>query len=304
MRPGAVGLGGAWWGSQTEEETIAAIERSLALGMNFLDTYPGQMEERWGKALAGGRRQEVFLQGKVSSCVSNEMKSDHSAAATRRSVENSLVSLRTDHLDSVLIHGYDQLTDFSDATLEQVDPLGPGNALDELVKMRDEGLVGHIGIGARAAAVHQRAIATGEIELILTYLEYNLLTVAAASELFPICRKTDTGVILASPLGMGLLTGRQVEEGDERRKIRDTAQPRGARMLSWCNQRGLDIRHLAIQFCMAAPVEGIVLPGQASREEVEGTHEAATAQISPAVWQEFGQEFGVDMRSVLDNRTG
>ena len=223
MTPRSVGLGAAWLHSQTEEETIAAIERALALGMNFLDTYPGQMEERWGKALSGGRREQVYLQAKVSSHVQNEMKSDHTAEATRRSVENSLRSFGTDYLDSVLIHGYDQLTDAGDPSSRQVDPLGPGNALQELVRMRQQGLIRHIGIGARAAAVHSRAIETGEIELILTYLEYNLLTQAAATELFPVCRENDIGVILASPLGMGLLTSRKVEPEEERRKIRGTA---------------------------------------------------------------------------------
>ena len=299
MTPGSVGLGAAWWQSQTEDETIAAIERSLELGMNFLDTYPGQVEERWGKALAGERRQQVYLQAKVSSHVKNEMTSDHTAAATRRSVENSLRSFRTDYLDSVLIHGHDQPGDIGDPARQHVDPLAPGNALEELVKMRHEGSIRHIGIGARSAAVHRRAIETGEIGLILTYLEYNLLTQAAVSELFPICRENGIGVILASPLGMGLLTGREVNEADERRKIRDTVEPTGARMLSWCGQRGIDIRHLAIQYCMAAPVENIVLPGQASLEEVEGTFEAATANISAGAWREFGEEFDVDVSTVL-----
>ena len=70
-------------------------------------------------------------------------------------------------------------------------------------------------------------------------------------------------------------------------------------MLSWCGQHGIDIRHLAIQYCMAAPVDNSVLPGQATLEEVEGTYEAATANISAAVWREFGEEFDVDVSSVL-----
>ncbi len=301
MTPGSVGLGAAWLHAQTEAETISAIERALDLGMNFLDTYPGQKEECWGKALSAGRRERVYLQAKVSSHVQNEMRSDHTAPSTRRSVQNSLRSFRTDYLDSVLIHGYDHLSDVSDPSREQVDPLAPGNALEELVKMREEGSIRHIGIGARAAAVHMRAIETGEIELILTYLEYNLLTQAAATELFPVCRKNDIGVILASPLGMGLLTGREVEPDEERRKIRGTVEPKVARMLRWCAGRDVDIRHLAIQYCLAAPVQSIVLPGQASREEVEGTFEAATAYISAETWREFGWEFDVDVSSVSVN---
>ncbi len=295
MTPACLGLGGAWWGSSTEEETIAGIDKALDLGINFFDTYPGQNEDRWGKALSGGRREQVYLQGKVSSHVRNEMTSDHTAGATRRSIENSLRCFGTDYLDSVLIHGYDEPDIFLKDETDFVDPLAPGCALDELIKLRDEGKIRHIGIGARSAEVIKRAIDTGEIELVLTYLEYNLLTQAAANDFFPQCREKDVGVILASPLGMGLLTGRPVDEGDELRKIRDAEEPRAGTMLAWCVERDLDIRHLAIRYCLNADVESIVLPGQASAEEVTGTYEAATADIPRPVWQEFGELFDVDI---------
>ncbi|MEE2658612.1 MAG: aldo/keto reductase [Candidatus Latescibacterota bacterium] len=300
MTPACLGLGGAWWGgADSGKDTTAGVGRALELGMNFLDTYPGQGESFWGEVLSRNHREQVYLQAKVSSHVGNEMRSDHSAGATRRSIENSLRCFGTDYLDSVLIHGYDEPIDFGREPCDYLDPLAPGNALDELIKLRDRGTVRHIGIGARDAMVHQRAIATGEIELVLTYLEYNLLTQAAEAELFPHCREHDVGVILASPLGMGLLTGRSVDDDDERRMIRDTKTPRATRMLDWSRERGVDIRHLAIQFCLATPVESIVLPGQASADEVDGTYEAATTAIAAEIWRDFGQDFDIDVSHCL-----
>jgi aryl-alcohol dehydrogenase-like predicted oxidoreductase len=298
MQPAAVGLGGAWWHKAGREGTIAGIETALDLGMNFLDTYPGQDERSWGGVLAeGGRRQRVYLQAKVSCHVRNERTSDHSAARTRSSVEASLRDFRTDYLDSVLIHGYDQPEQMQDSDI--VDPLAPGNALEELLRMKEEGKVRHIGIGARSAEVHRRAIATGKIELILTSLEYNLLTQAADAELFPLCREQDVGVILASPLAMGLLTGAEPTPQDEQRKIRDMTEPRAHRMWRWCRDRDVDIRHLAIQYCMAAPVDGFVLPGQASVDEVRTSFEAGTVIVSGEVWGEFGEEFGIDVGGLV-----
>ena len=298
MEPAAVGLGGAWWHKAGRDGTIAGIQVALELGMNFLDTYPGQSEEIWGEVLAvAGCREHIYLQAKVSSHVRNERTSDHSAAKTRSSVEASLRDLRTEYLDSVLIHGYDQPAQLE--TGEILDPLAAGNALDELLKLKQEGKVRHIGIGARSAEVHKRAIATGHIELVLTYLEYNLLTQAAATELFPLCRQQDVGVILASPLAMGLLTGAKPNAQEEQRKVRDAVEPKALRMWRWCQQREIDIRHLAIQYCMAAPVAGFVLPGQASADEVRTSYEAGMAVVGADVWREFGGAFGIDVEGLV-----
>jgi aryl-alcohol dehydrogenase-like predicted oxidoreductase len=291
MRPRAIGMGGAWWQAHPASETIAAIERAIELGINFFDTYPDECEGRWGEALSGGKREQVYLQAKVSSAVKNERTSDHSAAKTRSSLEASLVNLRTDYLDSVLIHGYDY-----QVQLEQdgyFDPLGPGNALDELIKMRDEGLIRHIGIGARDADVINRATATGEIEIVLTYMEYNLLTQAAAADFFPQCRQRDVGLILASPHGMGILTGDEPDDETVAKRLR-IDKPRAHDMWTFCLDRGVNIRHLAIQFCMGVPdIDSIVLPGPASVQQLEEAYEAATDMIPAEVWRDFEAEFGI-----------
>jgi len=97
---------------------------------------------------------------------------------------------------------------------------------------------------------------------------------------------------LASPFGMGLLTGVVPKVSEEKRKI-PNREPRVSQMLAWCNQRDVNIRHLAIQFCLAAPVDSIVLPGPSSLQEVEDAIESATADIDSSIWEEFEAEFGV-----------
>ena len=275
MRPKALGLGCAFFGAShhTDRDAIEGIRRAIELGINFLDTSAGygESERRVGLALEGGWREKVYLETKTGT--HPERRGDYSAEATRWSVQNSLKLLKTDYLDAVLIHDPPDIED----------PLAPGRALDELLKMKEEGIVRHIGLGVRSHDFHRRAIETGHIEIILSYLDYTLLNQSAAKTTIPLTEQHDVGLILASILGMGKLGGREPKD-----------DPKAHTMWQWCRDRGLSIRHLAIQFCMALPLKnGIIMPGPGTKEHVEEVYEAATTEIPPEVWKAFKAEFGV-----------
>lgn len=274
MRPRSLGLGAAFICHANEGEHIETIQRALELGINYFDTYPGHGEERWGKALEGSQREEIYLQAKVGP--HPERPKDFSAETTRWSVENSLGLMRTDYLDAVLIH------DPSDIE----DPLAAGRALDELLKMKEEGLVRHLGVGVRQHEFHRRAIETGHLDIVLTFLDYTLLDQSVAQTTLPLARREDVGIILASVFGMGRLTGVEPDPA---------AEPRAHTMWKWCWERDVNIRHLAMQFCLAAPTDGIVLSGPANRQQFEEAYEAATVEVPAEVWGDFKAEFGVGL---------
>ena len=144
MQPRALGMGAAFVGASGEAETIATIERALDLGIDYFDSYAGRNEDRWGKALAGVERSSYYMQAKVGP--HPERPKDFSAEATRWSVEQSLQSIRVDYLDAVLVHDPPDIAD----------PLGPGRAFDELQKMKEEGLVRHIGLGGSRSRLPPR----------------------------------------------------------------------------------------------------------------------------------------------------
>jgi len=277
MRPKALSLGCAPFGSphHTDRDAIDGVRRAIELGINFLDTSPlyGESERRVGLALEGGWRDRIYLQTKTGT--HPERRGDYSAEGTRWSVENSLRLLKTDYLDSALIH------DPRDIEV----PLAPGHALDELLKMKEEGIIGHIGLGVRSHDFHRRAIETGHIEVVLSYLDYTLLDQSVAKTTVPLSREHDIGLILASVLASGRLGGREPEN-----------DPRAHAMWQWCRDRGLNIRHLALQFCMGLPLQnGIIMPGPGTKEHVEDAYEAATAEVPPEIWRDFRAEFGVGL---------
>ncbi|RKU09007.1 hypothetical protein C6501_15785 [Candidatus Poribacteria bacterium] len=280
MRPNALALGAAWLSSKPDEEVISAIRKAIGLGINYIDTYPGHREHLWGEALSDGLREKVYLQAKVGT--HPERRKDFSADGTRWSVTNSLKDMQTDYLDAVLIHD----------PLDMKSILDKGRALDTLLEMKDEGFIRHIGAGVRSHDFHKQLIETGHIDIILTFLDYTLLSQSVAQTTLPLAREHDVGIILASPLGMGSLTGAEPNVADERRRNPD-AEPKAYSMWKWCQERDVNIRHLAMQFCLAAPIDGVVMFGPADKAQVEDGFEAATADIPEEIWEAFETEFGI-----------
>ena len=166
-----LGLGGARIGGDdvTDDEAVETVHRAITLGMNYLDTSPlyGESERRVGLALADGWRDKIYLATKTGT--HPKWRGDYSAAGTRRSVENSLKLLGTDYLDVCLVHDPKSM----DPVIEK------DGALDELQRMREEGLIGYIGLGVREHEFHKIAIETGIVDVILTYLDYNLISQTA-----------------------------------------------------------------------------------------------------------------------------
>ena len=280
MRPNSLALGAAWMWQKPDAEVIGAIRHGIELGINYIDTYPGHAEHLWGEALSDGLREKVYLQAKVGT--HPERRKDFSSEGTRWSVTNSLKDLRTDYLDAVLIHD----------PLDTESILAPGQALDTLLEMKSEGYIRHIGAGVRSHEFHKELIETGHIDIILTFLDYTLLSQSVGETTLPLARQHDVGIILASPLGMGSLTGAEPNVEEERRRNPDD-EPKAYAMWKWCQEHDVNIRHLAMQFCLAAPIDGVVMFGPADKAQVEDGYEAATADISEDIWEAFETEFGI-----------
>ena len=286
MQPKALGIGCAWFGSEKSSaaDTEAGLHRAIELGLDFIDTSAGygDSERRVGLALAGGYREKVFLQTKAGTHPNH--RGDFSAKTIRWSVENSLRLLKTDYLDSLLIHDPQEIER----------PLAPNQALDELLKMKQEGIIGHIGLGVRQHEFHKKAIETGHIEIILSYLDYTLLDQSVAKTTLPLAREKGVGIILASVFGMGSLSGVKPDVQAEKRR-NPSGPPKAYQMWKWCKDNEVNIRHLAMQFCLAAPIDGIVMAGPSNAKEIDDAFEAAIAKIDPEIWSSFISKFGVGL---------
>ena len=272
-----LGMGGAGLGrgDVTDDAAIEAVHRAIDLGINYLDTAPlyGESERRVGLALADGWREKIYLATKTGT--HPEWRGDFSAAGTRRSVENSLRLLGTDYLDVCLVHDP-----------ERMDPVvAKGGALDELQRMREEGLIKFIGLGVRQHEFHKIAIKTGVVDVILTYLDYTLLSQTANEWLIPLAVENDIGIINGSPIAMGLLSGVEPDVSINSAHLDTDDAEKAYRLYQWATDNNLNVLNLALQFCLRQPRIAMSLTGSKNATEVEQNFAAATTPVSENIWE-------------------
>lgn len=145
-----------------DAEVSHLLNELLDWGVNYIDTAPayGLSEERIGHAVAH-RRAEYVLSTKVGETFENGSSTyDFSRAAIERSVERSLLRLRTDVLDVVFIH-----SNANDLAIQH-----DTDAVSTLQRLRDERLVKQIGLSVKTVAGAQQALKWADVLMV----EYHL----------------------------------------------------------------------------------------------------------------------------------
>ena len=175
-------------GRRRRDEAVAALRRGLDLGMTLIDTaelYGGGSAERLvGEAIAG-RREEVFLVGKV---LPHHASAQGAIAACRASLRR----LGTDRLDLYLLHWRGRIPLYE--TL-----LG----FETLLR---EGLIRHWGVSNFYVAdlatlvLHPDGDAVAADQVL-----YSLTHRTAEYEVLPWCLERDLPVMAYSPLDQGRL---------------------------------------------------------------------------------------------------
>jgi len=221
----AIGGGGfEWsWGSQEDEDSIAAIHRALELGVNWIDTAAqygfGHSEAIVGRAIASlAERPYIFTKGGQPKGPGGATLHDLTRDGLRRELEESLVRLGLEAVDLHQIHW----------------PI-PDEQIEEgwaaLAEFRDEGLTRHIGVSNFSVEQLRRVQGTAPVETLQP--PYSLIAREAEEEILPFAEREGIGVIVYSPMGSGLLSGSMSREridalpdDDWRRRSPEFREPR------------------------------------------------------------------------------
>jgi len=191
------------WGNPDHDESIQTIHAALDAGVNFVDSADvysgGESEEVVGKALVGGRRDNVVLATKVGQPFGEDP--NHRGTSRRwitEAVEGSLRRLRTDWIDLYQVHRFSPGADIYDTLSVLSDLVHAG-------KIRAFGA--STLVPSRVVEAQWTAERRGHERFRTEQPAYSLLTRAAEFDVLPTCQRYGMGVLTFSPLAGGWLSG-------------------------------------------------------------------------------------------------
>jgi aryl-alcohol dehydrogenase-like predicted oxidoreductase len=217
---GAWSFGGWFWGGAEDQASVRTIHAAVNHGITSIDTAPvygfGRSEEVVGRGIKGIRDRVQILtkvglrwdteegahffdtedpEGRAWRITRN-LRPD----SVRWEVEQSLRRLQVDHIDLVQCHWPDPSTPIPDTM----------GALSDLVR---EGKVGAVGVSNFSPEqMAEAAGALGDIPLASNQPRYSLLYRQVEREVLPYALENNVGIMVYSPMAMGILTGRVTME--------------------------------------------------------------------------------------------
>ena len=273
---GASPLGNVF-GPTDPDEAIAAVHFAIDQGINFFDVSPYYgltvAETRLGEALQG-RRDEVVLATKCGRYGMDEF--DFSAERICRSMDESLVRLRTDHVDLLQAHD----VEFGDPRQIVEETIPAMRALQKAGKARCIGISGY-SLPVLIAIAEQTPL-----DSILTYCHHNLMIADMAQTLLPVAKRHGIGVINASALHMGLLTANDPPAWHPAPEAVRTA---AKQVMERCREHGVNGSEVALRFCFGFPEVASTLVGMATRQQVESSLRALKMREDPQLLAEIRQ---------------
>jgi D-threo-aldose 1-dehydrogenase len=304
----SLGFGSAPLGNRfrrlDESHCQALVDDAWERGVRLFDTAPmyghGLAEHRLGTALRQRPRADYLISTKVGRMLVPTSQAippdpmwadpppmrivyDYSYSGTMRSIEDSLQRMLTDRIDIVLIHDCDRYGhgENQPAVFEEA----MSQSARALFQLRDEGVIGAVGIGVNEADVCVAAAKRADFDVFLLAGRYTLIEQDSLDDLMPLCVEQGISLLLGGIFNSGILaTG--VVAGARHNYQAAGADVTGhiAAMETLCSAYEVPLAAVAIQFTLAHPAVASVVLGASTIAQQSANIAAAKTAVPEALW--------------------
>lgn len=156
-----IGIGSSYLSETPEKEALETLEMAYENGINYIDLAAGAARcfSYYGKAFEAHRKDMIYQIHFGADYASGEYGWTTNVEQIKKSIDWQLTKLRTDYIDYGFIHCLDKESDW--------DEYRKNGVLDHLLKMKEEGLVRHIGLSSHTPSLANTAIDTGLVDMLM-----------------------------------------------------------------------------------------------------------------------------------------
>ncbi len=299
---GAWAIGGDMWGPQDDRTSISALHAAIDRGVNFIDTAQGygkgHSEELIGKVLQE-RSEEIYVATKVPPVPGTpwpppenqdpniSFPADYIIAAC----DNSLRRLQRDHIDVYQFHTWATVFNIYDEWDEAMQ------------KLKQDGKIRAAGVSVHDTTPDSVIGSLVSDRVDAVQVIYNLFEQYPDWNLFPVCRRMNTAVIVRVPFDEGALTGKfsrktGFPKGDVRKHyfrgknlsvvIKKVEEIRQFKNI---NYPEMAMAAFALRFCLSNNAVGTVIPGIRNIQQAEENTSASDGVLFDTAYLESLSRF-------------
>ena len=270
------------YGYAVDEERARATVHAIFDGpANMLDTSRnyglGESERRVGLVIRerGGIPDGFILATKID----RDMETRRlDAARTRRSLEESLEALGVDRLQVPHLHDPEHCLDLNEIT-------GKGGAIEELFKIKEEGLADAVGLAMGRLDMMRPILADFPFDCLINHNRYTLLN-RSADTLFNEAHARGIAIFNAAPYSGGVLAkGASAMPRITYQEASEESLAPVRTIERVTAEHGVSMAAAALQFSMRDPRIASTMIGVSSPTRVAETLAYASEPIAPAVWE-------------------
>lgn len=302
---GRLGLGcaplGNLYRAVDEATATATVDAAWDRGVRLFDTAPlyghGLSERRLGAALTGRPRDEYVLATKVGRLLIPGTEPgtifadvppvrpafDFSADGVRRSLEASLERLGTDRVDVLHVHDPEDHLDQAEA-----------EAFPALLRLRDEGVIGAVGLGTNFPAVVTRFVGRVDLDVVLLAGRCTLLDRSGPDEAFATCADAGVAVLAAGVFNSGVLAAPGPDAHFDYAPAPPEVLARVDVLAAVCADHHIPLAAAAIQFPLRFPEVATVVVGAQTPTEVHAAADLLDVRVPDALWDELARHVPPD----------